>query len=57
MRPRLMSDKRIDAPTTSNPARAAGILKADQYREHLRDIHADQCLPHNDLLITRECSD
>ena len=46
MRPRLVSDKRIDAPPTSNPDRAAGFLKADEYREHLRDIHAHQCVRH-----------
>ncbi len=53
VRPRLVSDQRIDAPTTSNPDRAAGFLKADEYREHLRDIHAHQCLRHR-LTITRE---
>jgi hypothetical protein len=44
VRPRRVSDKRIDAPSTSNPDRAAGFLKADEYRENLRDIHAQQCV-------------
>ena len=41
MRPRLVSDKRIDAPPTSNPDRAAGFLNADEYREHLKSHVAD----------------
>jgi hypothetical protein len=44
MRPRLVSNKRIDPPSTSNPDRAPGFLKADKYREHFRDIHAHRCL-------------
>jgi hypothetical protein len=52
MRPRLVPDKRIDAPPTSNPDRAADFLKADEYREHLPDIHRTSVFE-IDQLITK----